>query len=93
MEEILRQELIATQDSFKQAILSEPDVEKHIAIIDAYTAKEAELFAKYQEAVDKSIKEKEKENKPKDEEEKEDGSIKIKKPKVTNKKSKQNVKK
>lgn len=59
---------VATQDSFKQAILSEPDVEKHIAIIDAYTAKEAELFAKYQAAVEKSIKEKEKEDK----EEKED---------------------
>ena len=68
MEEILRQELIATQDSFKQAILSEPDVEKHIDIIDSYTAKEAELFAKYHDAVEKTIKEKE----PKDKEEKED---------------------
>lgn len=36
------------------------------------TGTRAELFAKYQDAVEKSIKEKEKENKPKDEEEKED---------------------
>ena len=83
-----QQELIATQDSFKQAILSEPDVEKHIDIIASYTAKEAELFAKYQDAVEKSIKEKEKEK-----EKKNDTVNDTVNDAVKYKKSKQNVKK
>lgn len=76
--------VVRLQDSFKEAILSEPDVEKHIDIIDSYTAKEAELFAKYQEAVEKTIKEKEKEK------EKKNDTVNDT---VKYKKSKQNVKK
>lgn len=54
MEDII-QELIATQDSFKQAILSEPDAEKHIDIINSFSKKETLLYEKYEKKTMKTI--------------------------------------
>lgn len=49
----LQKELILLQDSFKDAILNEPDVEKHNDIIDSFTKKEQQLFDKIQKEFEK----------------------------------------
>lgn len=49
----LQQELIETQDSFKNAILSEPDAEKHADIIAKFSKDEQNLSEKIAEEIEK----------------------------------------
>lgn len=58
----LQQELITLQDIFKDAIMSEPDVEKHSDIIEEFSEKEADLATEIEKEIDKEVKRLEKEN-------------------------------
>ena len=57
----LQQELIKTSDSFKEAILSEPNVEKHDGIINNFSKKEADLATEIEKETEKEVKKREKE--------------------------------
>lgn len=57
----LQQDLIKLQDSFKDAIMSEPDAEKHPNIIEEFSEKEADLATKIEKEIDKEVKRIEKE--------------------------------
>lgn len=57
----LKQELIKSQDSFKDAILSELDVEKHNDIIESFSKKDSELSIEMQKEIEKEVKRLEKE--------------------------------
>ena len=57
----LQQELIKIQDSFKDAILNEPDIDKHSNIIKEFSKKEADIAIEIEKETDKETKKKEKE--------------------------------
>ena len=58
----LQYDLIKSQDSFKETIMSEPDIEKHIDIISKFSEEEVNLTEKIEKEFEKYIKEIEKEN-------------------------------
>lgn len=58
----LQQDLIKSQDSFKDAIMSESDVEKHTDIINRFSKEEVNLAEKIEKEFEKYIKEIEKES-------------------------------
>lgn len=57
----LQQELITLQDSLKDAILNELDVEKHDGIIKDFSKKEADLATEIEKEIEKEVKRIEKE--------------------------------
>ena len=50
----LQQELIKTSDSLKDAIMNEPDVEKHDGIIKDFSKKESDLATEIEKETEKS---------------------------------------